>query len=114
MTQIQTMTADYLQDQTFFLPDGSSVSIEFYYRPTQYGWFINSLTYGSFVLNGLRISDSPNLLRQFKNQLPFGLACVTNALRDPTQLEDFASGASNLYFLDASEVQDYEDFLSNG
>lgn len=81
--------------------------------PLQYGWFITNLTYGSFIINGLRITVSPNMLRQFKNQIPFGLACVANKVtREPTQQQDFSSQSFNLYILSAAEVIRYEDLLS--
>lgn len=114
MYQIQTITTDALQVQNFTLADGTQLTITFYFRPRQYGWFINNLTYGSFLLNGLRMTNSPNMLRQFKNQIPFGLACITNGLREPTQQADFASGAAKLYILSSSEVEAYEEFVLNG
>lgn len=49
-----------------------SVDITIEYKPSQYGWFI-SLVWGDFSINNERISISPNLLRQFKNVLPFGI-----------------------------------------
>lgn len=112
MFQIQTITDDPLQAQNFTLADGSQLQMTFYYRPRQTGWFIQNLIYGSFVLNELRITNSPNMLRQFINQLPFGLACFTSQLREPTQQEDFASGAATLYILTQAEVQEYQEFLS--
>ncbi len=110
--QIQTVTSDALQVQNFTLVDGSTVQITFYFRPRQNGWFIQNMTYGAFQVNEIRITNSPNMLRQFKNQIPFGLACITTQLREPTFQVDFATGAAALYFLDASEVQAYEDYLA--
>jgi len=60
--------------QNFLAPitgyDPVDITIE--YKPSQYGWFI-SLVWGNFSINNERISISPNLLRQFKNVLPFGI-----------------------------------------
>lgn len=114
MFLVQTITADPYQTQTLVLPDGASVSITMYFVPMQYGWFLTNLTYGDFVLNGLRISNSPNMLNQFRNQIPFGLACYSTANREPSQQQDFSSGASKLYVLTQSECQEYADFLSAG
>lgn len=114
MNQIQTITSDPLQIQNFTLPDGSQLQMTLYFRPRQLGWFINNLTYGDFEVNGIRIVNSPNLLYQYKNLISFGLACVTANGREPTQQQDFASGASTLYILSASEVAEYAEFLSNG
>jgi hypothetical protein len=113
MFQIQQITSDPSQTFTLILTDGSSVKFTLYFSPIQYGWFA-SLTYGTFVLNGFRICNNPNMLNQFKNQIPFGLACFSTANREPSQAQDFSSGSSNLYILSADEVLQYSELLSNG
>lgn len=115
MYQIQQITADPLQQQTIVLPSGTqSLSLTMYYIPLQYGWFITKLVYGTFEIDGMRISNSPNMLAQYINQIPFGLACYTTGNREPTQQQDFLSGAAILYILDAAECQEYATFLTTG
>lgn len=114
MYLIQQITNDPYQTQDLVLPDGTVVSLTLYFIPMQYGWFITNLTYGNFVLNGVRISNSPNILYQFKNQIPFGLACFSKGNREPSLQDDFSSGASQLFILSAAEVQAYSEFLSGG
>lgn len=113
MLLIQQLTGDPLQQQTLILPDGTSLSLTIYFVPLQIGWFITNLTYQNFVLNGVRITNSPNMLIQFQNQIPFGLACFSASNREPTQQEDFASGASTLYILTAAEVKQYQELLND-
>jgi hypothetical protein len=114
MFLIQQITSDPLQKQTLILPDGTSLSMTINFVPMQYGWFITSLVYGAFILNGLRITNSPNMLHQFKNQIPFGLACFSNQNREPSQQQDFSSGTSQLYLLSAAEVAQYTGLLQSG
>lgn len=114
MFLVQQITADPFQQQQLVLPNGSSFLLQLYFRQLQYGWFIPKLTYGTFQLNGLRITNSPNMLYQFKNQLPFGLACFSTSEREPSQIQDFSSGASQLYVLSAAEVANYAHFLMTG
>lgn len=114
MLLIQQITSDAKQQQTLVLPDGSTVLLQLYYRPMQYGWFVNELSYGGFTLYGLRVTNSPNMLHQWKNKLPFGLACYTVDNREPTQQEDFSSGNAKLYILTEAEVAAYAEFLANG
>lgn len=114
MLLIQQITSDALQQQTLVLPTGDTFLLQLYFRPMQYGWFINQLTYGDFQLQGLRISNNPNLLYQWRNKLPFGLACYSSSGREPSQQEDFSSGASKLYVLTAAEVRAYTEILENG
>jgi hypothetical protein len=114
MFLIQQITTDPAQKQTLILPDGTSLSLTIQFVPMQYGWFITSLVYQSFTLNGLRITNSPNMLHQFRNQIPFGLACFSNNNREPSQQQDFSSGASQLYILSAEEVAQYTELLQSG
>lgn len=113
MFGIQQITTDSRQQQTLILSDGTLLGISLYYSPQQVGWFISDLTYGSaFTLQGVRVVVSPNMLRQFQNLVPFGLACFSlTAKREPTQQEDFASGAFQLAILTEDEVRTYENFL---
>ncbi len=112
MQLIQQITSAPLQTQTLILTNGISLTLQMYFRPIQQGWFFNSLTYQSFQLNGLRISNQLNMLRQWKNLIPFGLACISTQNREPSLIQDFASGASSLYILSAAEVAEYEAFLA--
>jgi hypothetical protein len=114
MLQIQQITDAPRQTQTLILPDGTSLSLSLYFRPMQFGWFITELVYGAFVLKELRITNNPNMLYQFKNQIPFGLACFSSQNREPTQQNDFISGASVLYLLTSEEVAEYTELLQNG
>lgn len=114
MFLIQRITGNPLQQQTLVLDDGSTVFIEMYFRPMQFGWFFNTITYQTFTLNGLRITNSPNMLNQFQNQIPFGIGCFSTNNREPSQQNDFSSGASKLYILNAAEVAEYEEFLRLG
>lgn len=114
MYQVQGLTDAPLQSQNLILPDSTIVGLTIYFVPMQYGWFITSLTYGTFNIQGLRITNNPNMLLQFQNQIPFGLACYSTNNREPSLQEDFSSGASQLYILDQTEVEEYYAFLQTG
>lgn len=113
MLQITQLTANARQQQTIILPNGKNISVTLYYVPMQLGWFITNLSYSGseFEINGLRVTTNPNMLYQFKNQIPFGLACFTDGNQEPTQQEDFVSGRSKLYILTEEEVEEYTDIL---
>lgn len=112
MYEIKQITDEPRQKRTMFLPDGSPIGMTIYFVSMQQGWFITELTYGDFTLNGLRISNQPNMLFQWRNLLPFGLACFSKADREPSLPQDFSSGASKLYILTQAEVDDYAGLLS--
>lgn len=104
MFQINQITSDYVQQQNITLPDGSIFSYTMNYSIPQAGWFFTNITYGTFILNGTRICVSEDLLYQFKNNLPFGISCVTTTGREPTQLQDFSSGNFQLFVLSETDV----------
>jgi hypothetical protein len=112
MYLIQQITSAPLQTQTLILPDGSSTNLTMAYYPQQYAWFITKLTYKTFTLNGLQITASPNMLNQWKNSLTFGLGCTCAGNREPTQQQDFSSGAAQLFILSAAEVAQYARILA--
>lgn len=112
MFRIQNLTNDSKQKQTLTLPDGTQITIAIYYSELQQGWFITSLSYLDFTLNGLRITNIPNMLYQFRNRLPFGLMCRSNGAREPFLQDDFLSGYSELFVLTEAEVEEYTEFLN--
>lgn len=110
---VNQLTDDPLQSQPLVLPDGTTIGLTLYFIQQQFGWFIRELTYGdNFILRGMRVCNSPNMLHQFRNQLPFGLACYSTNDREPSLLQDFSSGNSILYVLTPAEVAAYTEFLS--
>ena len=113
MLLIPGLTQSANQTITFILSDGTTFTMTLYYNQTQQGWFINNLTYSpdSFTLNGLRIGVNPNMLFQWQNVIPFGLACATQTGLDPTLQQDFVSGNAQLYVLSAAEVAQYSETL---
>jgi hypothetical protein len=114
MYLIQQITNDPFQQKTLILPNGNSFVLQLYYMPMQLAWVISKLTYGSFTLTGIRVTNSPNILNQYQNQLPFGLACFSLGNREPTLQQDFSSGSSSLYVLSQAEVAQYQALLVSG
>ncbi|MGB8297056.1 MAG: hypothetical protein WCG85_16630 [Polyangia bacterium] len=99
--------------QTFglILEDGSKVSGTLRFRDQQTGWFLD-VTYGTVVINGLRLVSTPNLLRQFREIIPFGLAFTMPAGADPFDLEAFSTGTFAL--LEGTDLSDIENTFFPG
>lgn len=112
MYRIQNFTADAKQRMNVQLPDGTTFLIRLSYSDTQHGWYIVELTYGTFTLNGIRLVNAQNLLRQWRTQLPFGLFVTTPNSREALLVSDLASGSTNIYVLTAAEVAAYESYIS--
>lgn len=111
MLLIQGITSDPKQQQELTLPNGKIVTMYLEFKPMQTGWFLG-LDYEGFSLRNLRISTVPNLLRQFKNLIPFGLTCITEDFQEAMFLEDFSTARSKLYVLTSDDVDEIEATLS--
>lgn len=114
MYKIPNLTSNPKQKQTLVLPDGTQIQISLYFCPQQLGWFIPTLSYKTFVLNNMRIVNSPNMLHQYRNKIPFGIACFSSSKREPSLQDDFSSGASIMYILTEAEVTAFTELLTNG
>ena len=88
------------------LPDGSTATLELIFLGAVNRWVFN-IAHPDFpagAYNGQMLCVHPNILRQFKNLLPFGIAVVSATGNDPVNIEDFANGSIMLYLLDAADV----------
>jgi hypothetical protein len=112
MYKIENITANAKQKQSLLLPDGTVITLRMYFVSMQFGWFVAELSYNDFVVYGLRICNSPNMLHQFRNKIPFGLKCTTADGREPSQQQDFSSGASQLFILSPDECDAYTGYLT--
>ena len=111
MQQLLNIASVYRQ--TMSVPiEGSTTAMQLTleFNPVQFAWFM-SLTWGAFVLNSVQMVAAPNLLRQWKNVIPFGLAVLNTGKLDPLTLEDFTTGVSTIYILNASDVAAMETML---
>jgi hypothetical protein len=80
------------------------------FLPSQELWMMD-LVYNDFILNGIIITQAPNLLRGYKNLIPFGMACQCIDNIDPHFIDDFATQRARLYLLTAAEVEQIEQGL---
>lgn len=88
--------------------EGERIQMTLRYMPTQEAWYADFLR-GDFDLKGVRIVNSINLLRQYKNIIDFGILCDTTNGLDPIRPDDFLTQNAKLNLLDASEVQAIEE-----
>lgn len=111
MNLLQSISNQARQEHTIELPDGRTFLFELYYIELQRGWFIENLVFEEFTLKGLRVVNSPNILHQFRNKLPFGISCRTEGGREPQFIDDFNESVSKLYILNQDEVAQFARFL---
>lgn len=109
MIQLTTLNDAPSQQTNVALADGSEVTLTLTYLPAVQRWSLDvqhqDIPPDGQAL-GLNLCTHPNLLRQWRNVIPFGLAVVSTDQGDPVSVEDFASGRIILYVLDSSQGED--------
>jgi hypothetical protein len=102
------------QTTNLLLADGSSAVLSLTFKSQQLGWFFD-LTWGAnFTASGQRLVASPNILRQYINQIPFGISVVTSNNLDPASIESFVDGSTTFLLLEGADLSDVETALFNG
>tara|TARA_R110000803_G_scaffold188737_2_gene251204 strand:+ start:324 stop:662 length:339 start_codon:yes stop_codon:yes gene_type:complete len=104
MKQIDKLTAANKQNFRLTTEDGEAIEVYLYYNPSQETWNI-SIGFGDFALNGLQLVVSPNILRQYQNVLPFGIAVGSIDGQDPRYITDFVSNRVGVLLLTSEEVE---------
>lgn len=107
MKILNTLSDAADQMVTVPLPDGSTVQFEFFYRAGIQRWFLN-VSHPLLTLVGFGITQGPNILRQWRNIIPFGMNVKAVDFIDPIQSTDFQSGRVVIRILNSSEVQAVE------
>lgn len=113
MLYINKITNDASQQLTLTGIPGIQVGLTLQYMPRVQRW-VMGVTYGDFSAQGIAVTTSLNLLRQFKNNIPFGLSCIRVDGLDPYAIDDFQDQVANLYLLDADDVATIEAEWFNG
>lgn len=108
MLYINKLTNDPLQTLRLTGLPGIIINMNLRFLPRMNQWQMD-VAYNSFTANGMIVPTSPNLMRQWKNTIPFGIACMTASGLDPYTVNDFANQSANLYLLNAADVQVLED-----
>jgi hypothetical protein len=107
MRQLDKLTSDPAQRYTVVTETGVTFILTLKYLPRISGWAF-SIVYGDTRINDMQLVASPNLLRQWINIFPFGLAITSTDTLDPLYVDDFTTGRIKLYVLSESDVGEVE------
>lgn len=112
MLYINKITNDPQQNMTLTGIPGLQIDMTLRFMPRIRAWEAG-FSFNGQIIDGVSIVTCPNILRQFRNTIPFGIMCVRADGLDPYTVTDFSTQLSNLYLLDAADVQALEaDFYS--
>ena len=113
MREIVELSQEPNQKYTLITDEGEEVQIVLRYSDSQIGWFID-ITVGDLIINGIRLCVSPNILRNYKNLINFGLGCTSTDGAEPYFLNDFSEKRIRVFLLNESDVQEIEETFYNG
>lgn len=109
MTIIDNLTDASFQTTDLILPDNTVATLMLSYRPRTKRW-VADVGYAplNFQVYGLALCCFPNVLRAWRNILPFGLGSLTSDGTDPFDINDFATGRVTVLLLTAPDVEAVE------
>lgn len=112
MKQITEISNDPKQKFEVVTEDNQSFELILEYSDQQAGWFY-SITFGDLVINGSRVVTGLNILRNYRNILPFGISIVTDNLSEPIFIDDFSTQRVLFFLLTEEEVEQVETQFYN-
>ncbi len=107
MKTITGIQANPSQELTVVLEDGTSFTLSMYFRPAISMWMCDIL-YGEIAINNMRVCNNLNILEQYSNILPFGIACFTDSGYEPSLIDDFSTLKAQLLLMTSSDVEAIE------
>jgi hypothetical protein len=104
---LQGLTDSPNQQYPITLVDGTVATLVLQFWPQQGGWFYDLTWNGrtpAWQSLGNQLVSSPNILRQYRNNIPFGITVSTIDGLDPSGQEDFVDGTCTLLLLSSAEA----------
>lgn len=95
------------QEIKMILDNSNTVTFYFEYKPNQLGWFFG-FQYNDINYQNIRLTTTYNVLRAYRNYLPFGLRCDTLDGEEPLDINDFSTGYATVYLLTKADVEAIE------
>lgn len=107
MQLITSITSKSKQRMTLVLENNETVDFFLYYSARQQSWFFD-FTYNNLTVNGSTVVLTPNALRQYRNQIPFGIGFAATSFVEPFSIDDFSSGRVNMFVLNSEDIEQAE------
>jgi len=101
MKQLLNLSDAAFQSTSVALGDGSSLDLFFRYRPAVQRWSMD-VAWGTFAAKGIIVTAHPNIMRQWRNVVPFGIGFISSDGADPFMLSDFLLGRVKVFVMDDS------------
>jgi len=122
MVKIDNLGSDASQLTSIILDDGSVLTVTLIFRAAILRWCMDIAWPGPaaapfaspFQIFGINLCVSPNILRPWRDVLPFGIGCTAKDGVDPVDVTDFDQDRVQLYVLNESDVSEVERAIYGG
>lgn len=108
MLYINKISNDPVQQLTLTGIPSVQITVILQFLPRIQQWVMD-VSYGSFQAQGISVVAGLNIMRQWRNIIPFGISCVCPDGLDPYQISDFSDQRATLFLLDADDVAQIEE-----
>lgn len=85
---IDKLGSEPAQNIIFTLENGKDIYLYFEFSPVNSCWFVD-IEYEDFVLKGIQLSYSDNILKQYSRMLPFGIQVDSSTGFSPMAIDSF-------------------------
>jgi hypothetical protein len=113
MLLINSITNDPMQQMTLTGIPGLLIDVTLRFMPRIQTWDMDVVC-GNFTAQGIPLLCGPNIMRQWRNIVSFGIGITNNYFLDPFTLTDFSSGNSQFYLLNSTDVATVEATFFDG
>lgn len=103
MLYINKITSDPQQQITLTGISGISINMTLRFMPRIQTWMAG-FAYNDVSIQGVKVVTNPNILRQWRRVIPFGILCYAASGLDPFRVNDFSNKAANLYLLNSTDI----------
>lgn len=107
MILVNKLTSNAAQTMKLLTETGEQITFALRYRPAIQCWTFD-LAWGVYNINGMRLVNAINIIRQWRDIFPFGLMVKSTDILEPQYIDDFTSGRIKIYILSQSEVLQLE------
>lgn len=108
MKEIVSLNDNAKQIFRYSFDNYAPIEISLEYRENFYSWFMN-IVWGDWSIYNERIAVAPNLLRQFRNVLPFGIMIYGPDDVDPFSRTSWVDGW-RFIMLDTTDIAEVETY----
>lgn len=89
--------------------NGDFIEITLYFLSAIQQWSMD-IKWNNFILNGFKVFNSLNILSQYENIIPFGIAIIIPDGGEPFIINDFSTKRVQLGILSPEEIEEINAF----